>query len=142
MLPYRSSKLTRLFLALFFVALIGYAYYELRGFISGPRIEFPSEIIQSSEKYILVQGNAERIASLRMNGADIPVTEDGAFEQPFLLAPGLNRIVFDAADKYGRTTQEVLQIVYTPSPKDAPEAVATSTTPLPTSTPQVAPESP
>ena len=43
------------------------------------------------------------------------VTEEGAFEEPYVLAPGYNRIVLDAKDKYGRSRSRAIEIVYTPS---------------------------
>lgn len=126
MLPYRDSRLTRIFLALFFLTLIGYAYYEARGYLHGPSITVPQEILRTEEQFILLKGTTERIASLRMNGAPITVTQEGSFEEPFLLAPGLNRIVFDAEDKYGRTSQQVLQVFYV-AQSVLPQKAATST---------------
>lgn len=128
MLPYRDSRLTRIFLAAFFIIVIAYAYYEARGFLSGPRITVPQEVVRTEERFILLKGSTERIASLRMNGTPITVTQEGSFEEPFLLAPGLNRIVFDAEDKYGRRSQEILQVYYAGLADDpAPPAAATST---------------
>ena len=46
-----------------------------------------------------------------MNGRPISVTEDGAFDEPYLLSPGLNRIMLDATDRYGRKTQKIVQVV-------------------------------
>ena len=134
MLPYRHSKLSRILIVIFFLIVIGYAYYEARGMLYGPVISLPSESIQSTERFITVSGKAERINTLRMNGVAITVTEDGAFEEPYLLAPGLNRIIFDAEDKYGNTSQEVLQIVYTPSEDEGmftPESTSTSSSTSP-----------
>ena len=112
MLPYRDSKITKLALVAFFIVLIGYGYFEARGFLYGPRIIVPSQITEVRERLVLVKGQTERIAELRMNDRPIAVTEDGHFEEPYLLAPGLNRIILDARDKYGRTRQEIIQIVY------------------------------
>jgi hypothetical protein len=129
MLPYRDSRLTRIALIAFFIIVLGYAYYEGRGILFGPTIEVPSEIQQSSEPYVRIVGKAERIASLSMNGNEISVTESGQFDEPYLLAPGLNRVTLDATDKYGRSRQSVIQIVYTPADMPAPaaELIATST---------------
>ncbi len=137
MIAFRDSTLTKSTVVLLFLALAGYAYYETRGLLFGPRIELPTETLTSDEQFYRITGKAERIASLKMNGATITVTEDGSFEEPFLLAPGLNRIVFDAEDKYGNTSQEVLQVYYTgetPRPPDGLHAPPTSATLAPTTT--------
>ncbi len=115
MLPYRDSFLTKVVLAVFFVLVVGYAYYEARAVIYGPRITVTSALEEVSDPYIVIEGQADRIAALSMNGQPIAVTEDGAFQEPILLSPGLNRIVLDAEDRYGRKRQEVIEIVYTAS---------------------------
>lgn len=131
MLPYRDSRLTQIALAVFFVIVLAYAYYEGRGLLFGPKINVPSEIQEVHDPFIRIKGQADRISSLALNGKPIPVTADGAFDEPYLLAPGVNRILLDATDKYGRSRQSVIQIVYTPTttPTTTTEVdlVATST---------------
>ena len=116
MLPYRDTRLTRVILGVFFAAVAGYAYFEARGLLFGPAISLPAEAMQVSDNpYILIQGQVKRIASLSVEGQAVPVTQDGGFQLPYVLSPGVNRIAFDAKDKYGNTTEKVMQIVYTPS---------------------------
>jgi hypothetical protein len=114
MLPYRDSRITRIALILFFLLVIAYAYYEARGVLYGPTIQVRSEVARVSDPFVAIRGKADRIATLSMNGRDISVTEAGEFNESYLLAPGLNRIVLDATDRYGRASQEIVQIVYTP----------------------------
>lgn len=131
MLPYRDSRLTQIVLGLFFVVLLGYAYFEAQGLLFGPSISIPAAPTQVYEPYVVLSGHADRISSLLMNGKSVEVTENGSFSEPYLLSPGYNRIVFDAKDKYGRTRSRTLQIVYV-----APEALQNeATSSLPTSTP-------
>jgi hypothetical protein len=116
MLPYRDSRLSRIALLVFFLAVIIYAYYEARGLFFGPSIAIPAQTMSATDNsYILIQGQADRISSLSVDGDPIQVTETGAFSEPYVLAPGVNRIVFDAKDKYGNKTQKVIEIVYTPT---------------------------
>ncbi|MBV9159344.1 MAG: hypothetical protein JO019_01975 [Candidatus Kaiserbacteria bacterium] len=130
MLPYRDSRLTQIALVIFFVIVIGYAYFEARGLLFGPKINISSSLQETHDPYIVIHGRADRISSLAMNGKTIPVTESGDFEEPYLLAPGVNRIIFDATDRYGRSRQSVVQILYAPTstPETLPvDIVATST---------------
>jgi uncharacterized protein YfaP (DUF2135 family) len=127
MLPYRDSRLTKIVIAVFFIVIAGYAYFEARGILYGPRIEVPEAVSQVNEQFITLRGRADRIAVLNMNGKPISVTEDGTFEEPYLLSPGLNRIVFDAEDKYGRKRQEVIQVVYVSEHAASPAQAATTT---------------
>lgn len=116
MLPTRDSRVIRLILAVFFLILLGYALYEARGVFYGPQINIPSETVVVSEQATLIRGRAERITELRLNGKQIPVTENGEFEEPFLLAKGSNHLILEARDARGRTTRETLVIIYNPPP--------------------------
>ena len=131
MLPYRDSRLTYIALAAFFLIIIGYAYFEARGLLFGPSITVTSEVTEVHDPLIRIAGKADRISSLSMNGKTISVTEDGVFEEQYLLAEGYNRIVLDAKDKYGRTSRKVIEIVYTPSVSGGQvPAAASSTSPV------------
>ncbi|HWO07662.1 MAG TPA: hypothetical protein VNM40_03720 [Candidatus Paceibacterota bacterium] len=127
MLPYRDSKLVRISLLVFFAFLIAYALYEGWGMLYGPSIRIPDESILSREPYVLVKGRAERITELRLNGKTIPVTEDGDFAEPHLLAPGTNHLILEARDARGRTTQKELDVLY--MPLETPSATTTAEEP-------------
>ena len=146
MLPYRDSRLTRIALVIFFVLVIAYAYYEAHGLLFGPTIDIPSQTMTATDSaYILIHGQANRISSLAVDGNPIQVTETGAFDEPYVLAPGVNRIVFDAKDKYGNATEKVIEIVYTstttvPIVRTATTTSSTQqTTPNASTTPLIAP---
>jgi Glucodextranase, domain B len=126
MLPYRDSTLTKIALAVFFLIILGYAYFEARGILYGPEIYVSQTVEQVSSPYVELTGTTTHIATLSMNGQPVPVTEQGVFDIPYALSPGYNRIVLDASDKYGHTTQKIIQIVYTASATSS-EQIATST---------------
>lgn len=129
MLPYRDSRITRVAIGIFFLIVAGYAYFELRGILFGPAISVSSAMSQVHEPFVSITGSASRISSLSMNGKAVTVTEAGVFNEPYLLAPGLNRIVLDAKDKYGRGRSKVIQIIYTPlsGATSTPTSAATTT---------------
>ena len=131
MLPYGDSRITRYALGIFFVVLVGYGYFEARGLLFGPRIEVTSSIGVSHEQFIRIQGKTDHIASLLMNGKGLSVTENGAFDEPFLLAPGSNRIVLSAKDKYGNLTTKTLDIFYSPEAGQGPVSTSTAATSTP-----------
>ena len=129
MRPSHDSRLTYIILGFFFLAVLGYALYEAQGILFGPSISVVSQHAEVGEPYTLIKGQADRIVSLTMNGKPIPVTESGAFEEPFLLAPWYNMIVLDAVDRYGRKSSKEVEIIYTTptSYKLHNEGLATST---------------
>ena len=128
MLPYRDSHVIRIVLGLFFVLLIAYAAYESRGLLYGPVIFVPEETLTAYEPHTLIRGKAERITELRLNGKTISVTESGEFEEPYLLAPGLNRLILEARDARGRRTQKMLDIIYASGSAET-DVPASTTTP-------------
>lgn len=133
MLPYRDIRLTRVLIVLFFLLVAGSAYFEARGALFGPSIEIPETTITTGEQFVHVRGRAERIVELRLNGGAIPVTEEGDFDEPYVLAPGVNHLTLEASDAYGRSAKRTLTIVYTGEAASLP-AEAASTSPA-TSTP-------
>lgn len=128
MLPQRDSKLVRIGLILFFLLILLYALYEAQGLLFGPKINVSTEVAIVHDPYIKVEGKAQRIVALSMNGKQIPVTENGEFSEPFLLARGGNRVALVAKDAYGRTTTRSVEIMYIPS--ETPRQNSTTTSDL------------
>lgn len=113
MLPYRDSRITRIVLIAFFILVAGYAYYEGRGLLFGPTIEIENRVMETSESFITVEGTTRRVATLSMNGKEIPVTENGEFSEGYVLAPGYNKIVLSARDRWRKTAERSIEIIYT-----------------------------
>ena len=130
MLPYRDSRLVKIGLGIFFLIVLIYAGLEARGILSGPTITISDRALETSMSNVRIEGSAQRISTLTMNGKQIEVTEDGSFSVPFSLVPGYNRIVLDAIDKYGKKAQRTIEIVYDPSkrPGGAGGSLEASTT--------------
>lgn len=132
MLPYRDSRLTKITFGIFFVVVIAYAYFEVRGLLYGPHLVITSSTQTTHESYTVITGHADHIASLSMLGAPVALTTEGSFAVPYLLAPGNNHITFEARDSYGNVRSENIEIVYiTPIATSTPVDMHTaSTTPL------------
>jgi hypothetical protein len=128
MLPYRDGRLGKIALGVFFILLLGYAYYEARAMLYGPQIDVPAATIVVSEPFTEIRGQAHYISELRLNGAVVTVTEEGYFKEPYMLTPGANQIVLDARDRFGRTRQETIEIFYTPKEQEAPAKSASTST--------------
>ena len=112
MLPYRYNKLTVGLVGLLFIAALGYSYFEGRHLLQGPMIALDTteETLTVTEPYLRIQGTAERIVELQLNGRPVSVTEAGVFSEDIVLAPGYNRVRFTARDRTGRETVKDLEI--------------------------------
>ena len=131
MMPYGDSRLTRIILVTFFVLLVGYTFYEIRGLMWGPVIEIENRVLEVSDRFIAIEGFARRIATLSMNGKIIPVTEEGAFSEGYVLTPGYNRVVLEARDRYGNSTERSIELVFTPEANSNNMSTSTPSQELP-----------
>ncbi len=113
---HRDSYLTKLTLFVFFGIAALYALFEIRGQILGPMIVLDTVPAFTNDSFVHIQGQATRISSLSMDGAELTVTESGKFDEPYVLAPGYNRIALDAKDAYGNMREKIVEIVYNPPP--------------------------
>jgi hypothetical protein len=102
----------------FFIAtvaiIIGYSYFAFIDYISGPEIiiltpENGSTIASST---VSIQGQALRIQDITMNNRPILVDEQGNFKESVLLFRGYNVVLIYAKDKFGRTTEYKMELVY------------------------------
>ena len=93
---------------------VGYALFESHSFISGPEIIIlepaPGSTISTSS--VMVKGMAMRIQDITLNGRPILIDKEGNFSEIVLLHPGYNASLFSAKDKFDRTTEYKLELVY------------------------------
>lgn len=98
------------------IAIIGYGAFEARFLIDGPKLSLLSPISgqETNNQLLEVRGEASNIAHISLNDRQIYIDETGVFKETLLLSPGYNRIRVRARDKFGRETEKVAEIVYTP----------------------------
>jgi hypothetical protein len=97
--------------------ILGYGYFEARYLISGPQITVaePLDGTETTIKLIDISGKVQNITLITLNDRQIFIDENGNFREPFLLSPGYNIVRLDAKDKFGRTNEKVIELVYNPS---------------------------
>ena len=121
MIPMFSSsnnKIAAVLIALFFLAVAVYAYFEAQGILYGPKIDVVAPegtSLTMRAELVHIRGAAKNITELSMNGNPIYVTEAGEFDESLLLSEGYNRVVLEARDRFGRTTKKTIEIVYVAS---------------------------
>ncbi len=113
------------------LAILGYAYFEARPFLSGPQLSVtqPLDGFSVAESPIVVSGSVRHITEITLNGNPIVVDEEGVFERLVPLAPGYAVIEVSVKDRFGRTRTETLHGTYTPQKSVFPllPVVGTST---------------
>lgn len=102
-----------LLLAVFLGAILWYLIFQSRNLIQGPTITLTTETggVQS-ERVITLEGVAENIVSLSLNGRQIHTDQKGAFTEALVLENGYTIMTLTAEDRYGRSTSLSRSFVY------------------------------
>lgn len=106
--------------AFFFVLVIlfiAYAYFQARNLILGPSISLTTEptVIQT-DRTVALEGTANNVIVLRLNGLEVHTDETGAFVYSLILENGYTIMTLEAEDRYGRVTKLTRPFVYKPEP--------------------------
>lgn len=98
----------------FFLVLIAYGLFQTKNLMLGPSLAIASPVDGAAVALnpVEVRGQAERIAFLSLNGEKIFTDENGHFSQKLLLNRGYNIIKLEAEDRFGRTIQKIINLVY------------------------------
>ncbi len=93
---------------------LGYALFATHDFILGPTISVtePANGATFTSPSIRIKGVVLRIQDISLNGRSITIDEQGNFNEAVLLAPGYNVFTLAARDKFGRSKDVRLELVY------------------------------
>ncbi|OHA25261.1 MAG: hypothetical protein A3D52_00365 [Candidatus Taylorbacteria bacterium RIFCSPHIGHO2_02_FULL_44_36] len=94
--------------------IVGYGLYEAWGYFSGSTITvfLPNNGATLNEPLVEIRGVATNSAEVLLNGRRILTDDKGEFKERLLLAEGYNIINFGAEDKFKRTVNKQLELVY------------------------------
>lgn len=121
MLPIRTSAFTlprKIALAFCIFALVlsalVYMFFQARFLIAGPRLALEEELtVVQHDRQIVLEGIAENITAITLNGRKIQTSETGAFSEPVVLENGYTIVTLEATDRFGRTATLEHPFVYT-----------------------------
>jgi hypothetical protein len=84
------------------IMVLGYVIFQARHLIVGPQITLTSDVPASiATSSVVIQGIAENITSLSLNGRTIFTTDTGVFEEVVVLPIGYTMVTIEAVDRYG-----------------------------------------
>lgn len=117
MTRYHTLSLIKIAAIVLFVGgLVAYSLFNSRIFISGPQITITSPQNGASieeNRLVEVSGEATHISYLSLNDRQIYTDENGFFEEDLLLNVGYNVIQLKAKDKFNRSIERTIEVVYT-----------------------------
>lgn len=105
---------------LFLIGIIGllvwYALFQSRLLIAGPQIEFNTQLkTVQTERVVTVEGTAQNVVTITLNGRDISVDESGSFNESLVLENGYTIMTIEAKDRYGRVARIERPFMYSSS---------------------------
>ncbi len=108
----RIIQITFIILLICIVAV--YSYISFRDYISGPKIIVTEPVNGStiSTSTVKIQGQILHVQEISLNNRPLLIDKQGNFTETLLLFPGYNVSLFSAKDKFGRTTEYKLELVY------------------------------
>jgi transcriptional regulator with XRE-family HTH domain len=117
-----TPKLLTLAFSLVVLGGLGYYFYhQVNSFNSKPYlyVDSPASDEVVKEKDLLVQGKTEKDALLQINGQDVSVGGDGDFSQKVTLSAGRNHLLIEARNRFNKTDQRAMDIIYDEPPESA-----------------------
>ena len=112
----RETKfyLKAIIIIIFLIAFFGYGIFEIWNYATGPKIIVisPKDGTAVSESLITIEGQTKNINQITLNDRPITVDEAGNFSEKILLSYGYNVLELKAEDRFGKKTEQVLQLIY------------------------------
>ena len=96
--------MTRIFVVLAVIVLVGYGLFEARKLLAGPQLVIlsPQAGTATSSELVTISGTAENISFLTINDAPAYTDEAGHFAETFSPPPGYTVVTVAATDRFGR----------------------------------------
>lgn len=102
----QTKKVVFLGLSLFFILFAGYFFFQVKQFLSPPKVTIISpktDRFRSVEK-ITIAGKTEKEASIIIYGEKVYPNKEGIFEYSFPLKPGKNQLLVEITGANGKKT--------------------------------------
>ncbi len=101
-------------LVILFGIIAGYTYYRTRDLINGPIITLSSpqnaSTVHNSE--LTVSGTVKNAVDVSLDDRKIFLDEEGRFSEKLLLANGYTIISLKAQDRFNRSVEKKLEVVF------------------------------
>lgn len=110
-----TPKIIAAFCTLLILSIVGYyLWHQISSFNSTPYlfISSPHKDWLVNDAHLIVTGETEQEAIVKINGQDVFVDLEGYFQENIVLQPGENVLVIEATNKFSKTAKEVRNIIY------------------------------
>jgi hypothetical protein len=90
----------------------GYTLFQAQNLMKGPVIKLTATQSENGGEVAEIKGVAQNIAYITFNGRKIFTDLNGDWSEKFALSDGYNIVKIAATDKFGRTSEKTVQLVY------------------------------
>ncbi len=94
-----------------FVAIGMFSYLKMGFLWKGVQITASIDR-ENTSPLIYIKGKAKNATYLSLNGREIFIDKNGAFNEPVTLLPGLSVVTIDAEDKFGKSAEKKFEVIY------------------------------
>ena len=107
------KKITWAAVALVFVLVVGYLFYQFDFLIAPPKlvVSYPADDLIIERTTLEVIGESDPTAKLTINGQQVFIEKGGGFKQEINLSPGLNTLNIEAQNRFGRSSSIIRKII-------------------------------
>ena len=113
-IKFKKNNFKNIGILIFVLIVFFYGIFKSKDYFSGPIVNIisPKNWDTISTKTFFIEGNAKNVKSLKINGRNILIEENGNFKEEFISKYPYTLIVIDAFDKYNEKKEEILKVVY------------------------------
>lgn len=93
---------------------LGYGIFRAKNLVEGPElfVTSPAQGSTVSDPFVEIKGTVKNISFLTLNNDKIFTDESGAWSEKILLSYGYNVVTVEAKDRFGRSAEQTLQLMY------------------------------
>ncbi|MCA9361277.1 hypothetical protein KC845_01825 [Candidatus Kaiserbacteria bacterium] len=104
------------FVFLLALGLVVYTAYQARFILAGPQISITDQLSSAqTDRVIILEGRANNIVYMTLNGRQIYTDQDGYFKESLVLENGYTVSTLRAKDRYGHEVSVRRSFVYLPT---------------------------
>lgn len=113
-----SIKPKHWFIVALLVLLAVYSLYQARFLIFGPQvwITSPTNGQTIEDSLVIIEGRAKNVAWISLNDHQIFTDENGKWSEELIVSDGISIMTIKARDRFGRETEESVQVVLPVAP--------------------------
>jgi Glucodextranase, domain B len=95
---------------------VGYGAFTARTLMTGPVlvVTHPQPGDTLTDTLLSIEGHAENVTRVRINGRPIVLDSSGAFSEKLLTPDGFSTLVVEAENRFGQHTRHVVEFVGRP----------------------------